>query len=474
MSRVKPTLLAALGLALLASASAEAGWLHYANSVFTATKNAQTHPQSVSQVIVLPREAVDAILCMGYSNTADAKSKGRVVSTATILRADGGEQVLNFAGGVKANTYLNCQDAGDLQAGDVVEVDHDLKGMPRLSSNNGPAQFADVLAVVSTAGEPRLGTVPFGLNPIEDGGWIHSTSSVFEADRKKQKHPESLAQTLVITQNVDNPYICAAYNNIANKKNKGRVVSSANIVRESGITEKLSFAGGVSRNEYLKCKSAGGLVAGDMIEFDFELQNFPRLSAGSDGDEFANIFAAVSDAGLVDFRRPPAPDVPDAPAPTATPPPAGTPAPAGNPAPSAGISADDQRAVSGMFQVKSQLWRPKGNSPSKWVVVGPKTVAISGNTLNLSTAGLGSTIAAAYNDYQRKRGGLPGGGLLDSRTLNAINWYGSMNASGGPTSVRRDSAGGFHSEYWRARSGSVFNKGGSIAAVIELLQRQGL
>ena len=49
-----------------------------------------------------------------------------------------------------------------------------------------------------------------------------------------------------------------------------------------------------------------------------------------------------------------------------------------------------------------------------------------------------------------------------------------MNASGGPTSVRRDSAGGYHSEYWRARTGSVFNKGGSIAAVIEILQKQGL
>ena len=46
------------------------------------------------------------------------------------------------------------------------------------------------------------------------------------------------------------------------------------------------------------------------------------------------------------------------------------------------------------------------------MVVGPKTVAIEGNKLDYSTAGVGGTIAAAVADYERKKGSLGAEGAL--------------------------------------------------------------
>lgn len=124
-----------------------------------------------------------------------------------------------------------------------------------------------------------------------------------------------------------------------------------------------------------------------------------------------------------------------------------------------------------------QLWRSKNGSPAKWQVVGPKTRAVPGtNKLILSTAGVGSTVARAVADYERKMGALNGpGARLSAANRAALVWYSRMSAAGGPTSVRRDSRGGYHGEYYRPGKGAR-HKGpfSTFAGAINYLKSEGL
>lgn len=124
----------------------------------------------------------------------------------------------------------------------------------------------------------------------------------------------------------------------------------------------------------------------------------------------------------------------------------------------------------------AQLWRPNGGNPAKWVAVGPKTVAIRGNQLDYRTAGVGSTPAAAVADYERKKGSLgPPGDLLSAAERSLIQWYSAMDASKGPTSVRRAATGKYYGEYWRPSTGSKHHGPlGSMQAALDWLKKQRL
>ncbi|MDH3255641.1 MAG: hypothetical protein OEM62_11660, partial [Acidobacteriota bacterium] len=91
------------------------------------------------------------------------------------------------------------------------------------------------------------------------------------------------------------------------------------------------------------------------------------------------------------------------------------------------------------------------------------------------TTGYGSTIAAAVADYERKMGKLAAGGLLTSRQLGAIEWYRRIDASQGPTSIRRSRSGGYYGEYYRPSRGAIHNGPyATMSQAVDWLKAQGL
>ena len=136
----------------------------------------------------------------------------------------------------------------------------------------------------------------------------------------------------------------------------------------------------------------------------------------------------------------------------------GDPGPNADPTPNPGgaISGADQIAASALLikSKKTQLWRFKGNQPKHWTVIGPKTQLGTGlGGVNPATTGYGDTIAQAVGDYEKKMGKLPAGSALSASDVASLEWFNKMNSAGGPTSIRRDGAGGYHGEYYRPGSG---------------------
>lgn len=125
----------------------------------------------------------------------------------------------------------------------------------------------------------------------------------------------------------------------------------------------------------------------------------------------------------------------------------------------------------------SQLWRSGSGIPTKWTVIGPLSRGGTGpNGIDPNTVGYGNTVSTALADYERKTGTtLAGGAGLSATDLALIRWYDGIDASGGPTSVRRDRAGNYWGEYYR-RSRGVHHHGPlpSMAAALSWLQAQGL
>ena len=417
---------------------AEAGWFHVTNSVFQASEKIQKHPELLSQVLVAPRDLGKATVCVSYNNTLGQKNDGRIITKITFFDQVKKEleefSSMQLVGGVKNNAYLNCKQGPKVEKGDVVLFEHEFKGMPRVRNNASGRDFVEINGILSQIGEPEVdeapnglvlkkGDSPLGLIPSTGAGWFHSSNTIFQADNDNEKQPRKITHTMVVPEEAKKPLVCSAYSNIHPRKKQGRVVTTVTVTRGEEIREELKLAGGVRENEYIGCKSAKKMKPGDVVEFEFELLNMPKLEKGGGKVGYADIRAVISTTGEPEFRQPPPPPppppAPPAPEPetTSTPPPptntggggggggnGGGGGGGGNDGGGGGgggtstvISQADQRAVSKLLKnnTKTQLWRAKNYSPGKWVAVGPKTKVITGNQLDYKTAGVGGTIVDA-------------------------------------------------------------------------------
>ncbi len=522
MPRTSTPLVTAALLASTLVSPAWSAWFYAAHSNFQPSSGGEVHPRALTQLLVMPREAVRPLICVAYNNSADAGGKGRVFTTVRITRPGGVDLFglpidpdvaeIYLSGAVSRNSYLKCDVAPDLKRGDIVEFEHDLRDMPRLENRGGGIDFAEINGVVSDAGEPTVWNAPFGfrlpeghspngLVAPEKGGWFHSTNSVFQANSDRQKQPRKVIQTMVVPAAAKRPSVCAGYSNMSSNDGKGRLIASVRVDRVDGGSDSVKLRASVRDNFALSCKRLADLAAGDLVRFTFLLKGMPKLGRSGQRIEFADVTGAVSTAGEPKFRResPPAPEPPPNPNPPppeptpSSPPPPGNPSPPppSNPSPSPGspspppapsgpggpVSATDSQAAAKLLYAnrRTQLWRPKGNNPAKWIVVGPGTRAIAGNRLNMSTAGAGNTVATAVADYERKMGSLGAAGQLSSGDLAALRWYSGINSSGGPTSIRRDAGGGYHGEFYRPGRGAQ-HRGPfpSIQAAADWLRANGL
>ena len=124
-------LVALTALVALASA-AEAGWLHITSSLYQAEEEIQKHPGSLTRVLVMPRKAVEPLICASYVNTVGQENRGRVLVDVTIEREDGSVETLKLFGGVRKNASLSCKPTATLKTGDIVTFEFDFRKMPRL------------------------------------------------------------------------------------------------------------------------------------------------------------------------------------------------------------------------------------------------------------------------------------------------------------------------------------------------------
>ena len=111
-------------------------------------------------------DAENPLICGAYATNALVANRGNVSMTASIERADGTVEALKLKGPVDRGLFFDCVSAeGDIAAGDVVTFAFKFKGMPRLIRGDERVDFFDVNGIVTTAGEPGLGNIPFGVNP---------------------------------------------------------------------------------------------------------------------------------------------------------------------------------------------------------------------------------------------------------------------------------------------------------------------
>lgn len=324
-----------LSLTLALAAPADAAWFYAVNSTFQPRAASESHPGALSQALVVPHDAVRPEICVAYNNSAGNGKQGRIVTLVRITEP-GGEDLfglpidpvvthMSLSGGVSRNSYLNCRVAPDLEAGDIVEFEHDFLGMPKLREDAKGIDFAEVSGVVSDVGEPTVWTAPLGfrlprgnspngLVPPAKGGWYHAVNSVFQAERDGQKQPRRLIQTLVVPQAAKKPRVCAAYSNMSANAGKGRLLTAVRVDRVDGRTETLKLVASVRQNRALSCRQVADLEAGDLVRFTFFLKGAPRLGKVKQIVEFADLTGAVSSAGEPAFREvspPPPPPPPD-------------------------------------------------------------------------------------------------------------------------------------------------------------------
>ncbi|MFQ5526408.1 MAG: hypothetical protein ACE5GX_09135 [Thermoanaerobaculia bacterium] len=322
-------------------------------------------------------------------------------------------------------------------------------------------------------------------------GTLLVTDSVFKATKAQQVHPGEVFGGVVVPIRLSKAQVCVFYSNTTKKGNQGLIRTDVTIIGRKGKETKLKLNGRVKNNEFLLCKKAPTLRPGDGVTFSTRLLEMPRLRRrGKKDDDVAQIAGFVAEEFTLEdlFPEPEPPpepvECPDPPPPPPPPPPPGpsptpTPEPTPEPEPGGGpLTAADQKAASALLiqSTKTQLWRFKANNPRKWTVIGPRTLLGGGpGGVNPSTTGYGNSIAAAVADYEAKRGKLPAGSGLSQRDQQALVWYGKMNSGGGPTSIRRDTGGVYHGEYFRPGKGAI-HRGGftSIAAVVDWFKAQGL
>ncbi len=479
MPKTRNLLLSLSALFLLASA-ANASWLFFTTSVFKAEDHKQKHPTKLVQTLALPEDTITSNLCVSYSNNFKKKNKG---SVETIVRLNRGEDsvesleeiaTFEFDGNVKSNSYFKCKAVPDMLRGDILFFETSFKKLPKLKIKKKKTDYFVVHGSVSLGENPS--DEHLYQAPPEEGGWLHFASTILKADIDDHPHPADWEQAIIVPQDTLAPEICSSYLNSASNKNQGSVTARVSIARDifDLDLEQFNLDGNVSKNSYVDCKRVDDLPKDSVVFFEYDFHGVPDLKKAQ--VDWANIRGIVTTAGEPSTdTEPPADD--DPPPPDDDPPPPDDDPPPPPPPPSDGqLSEADQRAVSQLLikTKKSQLWRTKGDNP-KWTVVGPKTEAVPGtNNLIPSTAGYGHTIAAAVKDYENKKGKLAKGDLLTKNQREAIEWYCDM-ASNGPTSVRHDSSGNYHGEYYRQGKGARHHGPvGTIKAAVDWLKSQGL
>ena len=466
MKKTSPILLAMTFLVAATAPAVASDSLHIGHSVFQAEKNNQKHPLTLTRTILINQAVEKPRICVAYDNTL-SRSRGKVVTRIEINRQDGTQEMLTMAEKVRKNSVVKCSKAGqvsDLSVDDMLVFEFEFQRMLRLKRNSGRTDHVNLYAVAVADGFPLpLDTVGVTLSE-KDGGWLHSANFNFQAEEDKQKHPVGFTKMIIMPRDAESPLLCSAYRHTLAKENQGQVSVEARITREDENVETITFSGKIRKGEFKKCKAAEDLVVGDVVEFEFEFADMPRLRKTSDRTDHAEASGVVSTNGEPDFASDP--DVEG-----------GSPSP-DNPRPTGGLSSADQVAAAKLLigSKPSQLWRFKGDQPRKWTVVGPNTLLGDGlGSLNPGTAGYGNTIAEAVADYEKKRGGLSSGGSLSSADVAALVWYSGINSSAGPTSIRRDRSGGYHGEYYRPGRGAVHTGPyPSIAKAVDWLKSQGL
>ncbi len=478
MPRAKILLPSLIGVALLAG-SAQASWLFLSTSVFQAEEHKQKHPTTLMQTLALPEDTITSNLCVAYKNNFKKKNKGSVETTVRLSRGTDSIESLDeiatfeLEGNIKDNGYFECMAVPDMERGDILTFETTFKKLPKLKIKKKTDYFV-------VHGSVSLGELPSDAHLYqpqpEQGGWLHFANTILKADINDHPHPEDWEQAIIVPQDTVAPQVCSSYLNSASNKNQGSVSARVSIARDifDISLEQFNLDGDISKNGYVDCKTVDDLPKDSVVFFEYDFHGVPDLKTAQ--VDWAGIRGVVSTAGQPSTDTSDPPDDPDDPPPPDDdpPPPDDDPPP---PPPSGQLSEADQRAVSSLLlkTTKTQLWRSKNNNPTKWTVVGPKTKAIEGtNKLIASTAGYGNTIAAALADYEKKKGKLAAGDLLTKKEREAIEWYCGIGTSG-PTSVRHDSSGNFHGEYYRTGKGAQHHGPvGKMTTAIDWLKSQGL
>lgn len=135
-----------------------------------------------------------------------------------------------------------------------------------------------------------------------------------------------------------------------------------------------------------------------------------------------------------------------------------------------GDTVPDEVAASALWlgDIKpTQTVRPRTGTAKKWVVYGPKTQSTG------EPKGEGDTLAEALANYTQVTGqSIPPASPLSAAERQALSWYSSMDASGGPTALRRDQQGRWHAEWYRRSQGTPTHEGpfGTVLDAVAALQ----
>jgi hypothetical protein len=447
--------------------------LHTASSSLQAEKHNQKHPTMVTQTITANQVIAAPRVCFAYSNTSK-RSQGWAIVAVTILRLDGTQEELRLADQVKNNAIIKCTKAdllADLVAGDMVIFEFDFENMLRLRRKGDTVDRINAYSVVVANGFPlyleEVSAVPGKEEAGKKGGWFHTTNLNFQAPTNNYKHPAEFRKMIVMQQDTAAPHICFLYRNTLNKGGKGKVAAGVSVYRADEMIDSFNIKGNVKKNTADQCQVGQELLAGDTVYFDFSFGGFPRFKKGKKRTDNAETTGVISANGIPKLPTEASPPTPPNPTPGPNPPP-----------PSGGLSSADIAAAAKLLIANRpvQLWRFKGDNPTKWTVIGPRTKLGSGRGgVDEKTAGYGNTIAAAVQDYERKMGKLASGGSLTNADITALVWYSKINSSAGPTSLRRNSAGVFFGEYYRPGRGATHEGPfSSPAKALNWLQGQGL
>jgi hypothetical protein len=295
--------LAALLVALVFSQAASAQWLHYTNGVTQASSAKQKHRGALTMWSVVPTDVANPTICAVYESNHPKQNRGRIESTARIDRADGSSERLQFSGRVRENLSFECQPAAEpIAADDLVTFDFDFKGLPKQRLSQSRADFFSVNGIVSNLGAPGPRAIPPGVNPPPLGGEVHAAISMYAAERNRQRHPKTLTQSVVMGSDAASPVICSALGNIAERANKGRVVTAVTVMHQDGSETSLSFNGRVVNNIYSECQIGPSLVAGDIVRFEYLFKRLPKLRVEGGFFDVAATYGIVSPDGIPMIR----------------------------------------------------------------------------------------------------------------------------------------------------------------------------
>lgn len=469
MLRRSATLLAIAILTIAVTPAAASDSLHISRSVYTAEKNKDKHPTSLTRTVTISRDVESPRVCITYENTFK-KSQGWGIANILLQRIDETQEEIRLANQVTRNKFTKCTKAGDvadLVPGDVLVFTYEFENMLKLRRANGNIDQFTVNSVAVADGFPlyveQVGVAPGDEEKGKKGGWLHSANFTFQALKAKQKHVAAVTRMLILERDLKAPNVCSLYRNTLNKGGKGKVNTKLSFYRGDEMFDSFVFANRIKKNTAEECAVGQDLLAGDVVYFDFEFTNMPRMNKTS----YAEIVGALAwngEAELVTTSDPTDPTDPTDPNP---------------PPPSGGFSSADLAAAAKVLYGSrpAQLWRFKNDQPTIWTIIGPGTQLGSGpGGINPSTVGYGNTIAAAVADYEKKRGKLGGASrALSSADVTALTYLLNLNTSQGPTSVRMPrNSGSFVGEFYRPGKGVNHQTFSSFVAAVNYFKSNGL